>query len=197
MSPPPTHISIPGKVHTQDTLEGCDRAESRRADERPCAIPHRSAKRPHRSVRRLRASACCEYRAFLCEVGQRRPRIPPGGDVLRRLNSAVAQRRRRIGPCTTAFAPQRASERWPCSHSLWTVGVAQRVRAEPTVCSVAVFARPVVCVGRAVGDARLRWAARAVFQAAVTAMWCLWSFRRLWVAVIRRHSESAADLPRR
>ncbi len=114
MSPLPTHMSIPGKVNTQDTLEGCDRAESRRVDERPCAMPHRSAKRLHRSVWRLRASACCEYRAFLCEVGERRPRIPPGGDVLRRLNSDVARRRRRIGPCTTAFAPERASERWPC-----------------------------------------------------------------------------------
>jgi hypothetical protein len=28
-------------------------------------------------------------------------------------------------------------------------------------------------------------------------MWCLWSFKRLWVAVINRHSESAADRPRR
>jgi hypothetical protein len=27
--------------------------------------------------------------------------------------------------------------------------------------------------------------------------WCLWSLRRLWVAVISRHSERAADLPRR
>ncbi len=26
---------------------------------------------------------------------------------------------------------------------------------------------------------------------------CRWSFRRLWVAVISRHSERAADLPRR
>jgi hypothetical protein len=40
-------------------------------------------------------------------------------------------------------------------------------------------------------------AARAVFQAAATAIWCLWSFSRLWVAVIRRHSERTADLPRR
>lgn len=86
----------------------------------PAPYSYRSAKRPHRSVPRLRASASCEYRAFLCEVRERRPRIPPGGDVLRRLNSAVAQRRRRIGPCTTAFAPERASERWPCSRSLGT-----------------------------------------------------------------------------
>src|SRR5271163_3443911 len=40
-------------------------------------------------------------------------------------------------------------------------------------------------------------AARAVFQAAAAAIWCLWSFSRLWVAVISRHSERAADLPRR
>ena len=39
--------------------------------------------------------------------------------------------------------------------------------------------------------------ARAAFQAAATAIWCLWSFSRLWVAVISRHSERAADLPRR
>ena len=35
------------------------------------------------------------------------------------------------------------------------------------------------------------------FQAAVGAIWCLWSFRRLWVAVVSRHSERAEDLPRR
>ena len=28
-------------------------------------------------------------------------------------------------------------------------------------------------------------------------MWCLWSLRRLLVAVISLHSERAADLPRR
>ena len=38
-----------------------------------------------------------------------------------------------------------------------------------------------------------RAAARAVFQAAATATWRLWSFSRLWVAVISRHSESAAE----
>jgi len=31
----------------------------------------------------------------------------------------------------------------------------------------------------------------------VSAIWWLWSFRRLWVAVISRHSERQADLPRR
>jgi hypothetical protein len=35
------------------------------------------------------------------------------------------------------------------------------------------------------------------FQAAAAAIWWLWSLRRLWVAVISRHSERAADLPRR
>ena len=40
-------------------------------------------------------------------------------------------------------------------------------------------------------------AARAVFQAAAVAIWCLWSFSRLWVAVISRHSERTADRPRR
>jgi hypothetical protein len=35
------------------------------------------------------------------------------------------------------------------------------------------------------------------FQAPAAAIWCLWSFRRLWVAVINRHSERTADLPRR
>jgi hypothetical protein len=38
---------------------------------------------------------------------------------------------------------------------------------------------------------------QAACQAAAAAIWCLWSLRRLWVAVIRRHSESAADRPRR
>src|SRR5664280_53887 len=32
-------------------------------------------------------------------------------------------------------------------------------------------------------------AARAVFQAAALAIWCLWSFSRLWVAVISRHPQ--------
>jgi len=31
----------------------------------------------------------------------------------------------------------------------------------------------------------------------MAAIWWLWSFRRLWVAVIRRHSERQTDLPRR
>ena len=35
------------------------------------------------------------------------------------------------------------------------------------------------------------------FQAAWAARWCLWSLSRLCVAVISRHSERAADLPRR
>ena len=35
------------------------------------------------------------------------------------------------------------------------------------------------------------------FQAPAAAIWCLWSFNRLWVAVMSRHSERAADLPRR
>jgi hypothetical protein len=35
------------------------------------------------------------------------------------------------------------------------------------------------------------------FQAPAAAIWWLWSFRRLWVAVISRHSDLAADLPRR
>jgi hypothetical protein len=35
------------------------------------------------------------------------------------------------------------------------------------------------------------------FQAATGGLWCLWSFRRLWVAVISRHSERQAALPRR
>src|ERR1035441_53710 len=127
LSPPPPHMSIPGKVHTQDTLE--DAIEQSRDGLTIDPAPYHNVAlkgridpsgRPHRSVRRLRASACCEYRAFLCEVGERRPRTPPGGDVLRRLNNAVARRRRRIGPCITAFAPERASERWPCSHSPWT-----------------------------------------------------------------------------
>ena len=44
--------------------------------------------------------------------------------------------------------------------------------------------------GRIVGPAGL-------FQAPAAAVWCLWSFNRLWVAVISRHCERAADLPRR
>jgi hypothetical protein len=34
-------------------------------------------------------------------------------------------------------------------------------------------------------------------QAVAAARVWLWSFRRLWVAAIRRHSVRAADLPRR
>ena len=34
-------------------------------------------------------------------------------------------------------------------------------------------------------------------QAPAAAIWWLWSFSRLWVAVISRHSARAADLPRR
>src|ERR1039458_6920182 len=35
------------------------------------------------------------------------------------------------------------------------------------------------------------------FQAPAVAIWWLWSFSKLWVAVISRHSERAADRPRR
>jgi hypothetical protein len=35
------------------------------------------------------------------------------------------------------------------------------------------------------------------FQAPAAAIWWLWSFNKLWVAVINRHSARAADLPRR
>ena len=37
----------------------------------------------------------------------------------------------------------------------------------------------------------------APFQAPAVAIWWLWSFSRLWVAVISRHSDLAAALPRR
>jgi hypothetical protein len=77
------------------------------------------------------------------------------------------------------------------------VGVAQRVAATVTARFVAVIGPPVVCVPRAAGAARWPDAAGAVFQAAATAIWRLWSFSRLWVAVISRHSESAAEPPRR
>jgi hypothetical protein len=58
---------------------------------------------------------------------------------------------------------------------------------------VAAIARPVSGVGRAVDSGPV--AAGAALQAAARAIWCLWSFSRLWVAVISRHSERAADLP--
>jgi hypothetical protein len=61
-------------------------------------------------------------------------------------------------------------------------------------------------VAETCGDGE-RWRARVDFggggpfgpwihAAAAASVW-LWSFRRLWVAVIRRHSVRAADLPRR
>ena len=34
-------------------------------------------------------------------------------------------------------------------------------------------------------------------QAAASAISCRWSFKRLWVAAISRHSDRQADLPRR
>ncbi len=55
----------------------------------------------------------------------------------------------------------------------------------------------VVWAPRAVWLPATLWSPGRPFQAAATAIWCLWSFSRLWVAVIRRHSESAADRPRR
>jgi hypothetical protein len=77
------------------------------------------------------------------------------------------------------------------------VDVAQRVAATVVVRFVAAIAQPSsVFLGPQVLSGGLV-AARAVFQAAVEAIWCLWSFSRLWVAVINRHSERAADLPRR
>jgi hypothetical protein len=53
-------------------------------------------------------------------------------------------------------------------------------------------------VGGSGGSRRAgRWGPLSSFQVPAGAVWCLWSFRRLWVAVISRHSERAADLPRR
>jgi hypothetical protein len=43
---------------------------------------------------------------------------------------------------------------------------------------------------------RRRGVGEWLFQAAAVAVWCLWSFSRLWVAVISRYSECAADLSR-
>ena len=37
-------------------------------------------------------------------------------------------------------------------------------------------------------------AVRAVFQAAAAAIWCLWSFSRLWVLCRRRHNTHYAEL---
>jgi hypothetical protein len=86
----------------------------------------------------------------------------------------------------------------PSRRPLRTVGVAQRVAAVAVATLVAVIAQPVVCVSRAVGAAwGGPWPPGRSFQAAATAIWCLWSLSRLWVAVISRHSERAADLPRR
>jgi hypothetical protein len=92
---------------------------------------------------------------------------------------------------------KQARVRHRCGRLCLVVGVAQRGAA-------AVVARFVVAIPDprpvALGPQVLSGgpvAARAVFQAAARAIWCLWSFSRLWVAVINRHSERAADLPRR
>lgn len=40
-------------------------------------------------------------------------------------------------------------------------------------------------------------ATRDASQAIAAAIWCWWSLWRLWVVMIRRHSERQAALPRR
>jgi hypothetical protein len=94
------------------------------------------------------------------------------------------------------MAKEESRERW-ARRSRVVVDVAQRLAAALVATLVAMIAQPEVCVPRAVGAVGGSVTARAVFQATVAAIWCLWSFSRLWVAVISRHSERAADLPRR
>src|SRR5215204_284416 len=62
--------------------------------------------------------------------------------------------------------------------------VAQRSRRS------AVLSWPAVKSSSSVGVARRR-------QAPAAAVWWRWSLTRLWVAVIRRHSDRHADMPRR
>jgi hypothetical protein len=96
-----------------------------------------------------------------------------------------------------ALPRKQAGSRRRCGRLRLVVDVAQRLAAAVVATLVATIARTVVCVPRRVGAAGGPVAARAVFQATVAAIRCLWSFSRLWVAAIRRHSERAADLPRR
>ena len=87
-----------------------------------------------------------------------------------------------------------ASARPRAMRSVWTVGVAQR-------CGDNRWPRFLVLRGCATGDrpagAGFGAGRCGASQALATANWCLWSFIRLCVAVISRHSECAAALPRR
>jgi hypothetical protein len=78
--------------------------------------------------------------------------------------------------------------------SSFVVGVAQTVETGGVTLLVAAIAWPAPVLHWPVGVAGR---GQSAFQAAAAAIWCLWSLRRLWVAVISRHSESAADRPRR
>ena len=82
----------------------------------------------------------------------------------------------------------------------------QRARSACAACPRGCREKPALVGGvRAVSAAaprsllggRARGAVLGSFQAPAAAVWWLWSLSRLWVAVMSRHSDRTADLPRR
>lgn len=71
-----------------------------------------------------------------------------------------------------------------------TVAFSRGCRANGLCVGLAVWASGVIR-GLIGGERRC-----GACQAPLVAIWCLWSFRRLCVAVINRHSARTADLPR-
>ena len=106
------------------------------------------------------------------------------GGLARHILNATFTKRPRAGFCLGQRSKRTGGVDSDCSLSSWV----SRKRAGGAWMAAAVgdCARPAGGVGILSG----------AFQASTAAKWCLWSFIRLCVAVIRRHSERAADLPR-
>ena len=127
-------------------------------------------------------------------VRPRRARPAAGGTSRRRrpatrLRQCVAaeQLRGDDGAQLRSLLPKRSERRWrPTRRLLLVVGVAQRCARGGVAAAVEQCVRA--------GSGLI---AAGAPQAPAAAIWCVWSFIRLWVAVISRHSERTADLPRR
>src|SRR5680860_1175651 len=111
------------------------------------------------------------------------------------LSRSGTQLRQRAVPfpnrlCATASARRRSADplaaRYRIGRWLLRKSAGWWRRLAATVCNVQAGWR----LGRAA-------AALGVFQAPAGTVWWRWSLSRLWVAVISRHSERHADLPRR
>jgi hypothetical protein len=138
----------------------------------------------------------------------------PGAHDRRPCRSCIREKQRRRADCsypcnwaagvrTAPVRPEGAVSRGS-SRPPETAGFIEKERSTPALLRVVVgVAQSCGPGGAAAGIGQCVWTGGGAgpppgpSQAAAAAIWCLWSFIRLWVAVLSRHSERTADLPRR